>query len=261
MTPGRIDGARSGAQGAAMRLLLVEDNDLQRDALKAGLTASGYVVDASADGAAGLELAMAGAYDLLILDVMLPKISGFEILRQLRTAGRSVPVLMLTARDGVDDRVTGLDLGADDYLTKPFAFSELLARVRARIRRRHGSPSPVLTVGDLVLDSSGHTVRRAGHEIAVTPREFAVLQYLMLRAGSVVSRAELCDRIYELSTDPDSNALDVFVSRLRRKLTLPGQHPPIQTRRGHGYMIVRDPAGDDGSGEHQVGHPVARTAG
>lgn len=221
-----------------MRLLLIEDNELQREALKTGLASTGYVVDACADGEDGLWHAMHNDYDLVILDVMLPKVSGLEILRRLRAAERSVPILMLTARDGVEDRVEGLDLGADDYLTKPFAFSELLARVRAHIRRRHGTPKPLITIGDLVLDSVGHTVRRAGVEIPLTPREFAVLEYLMLRTGSVVSRTELCEHLYEFANDPDSNALDVFVSRLRRKLAAPGKTPPIQTRRGHGYMMV-----------------------
>jgi DNA-binding response OmpR family regulator len=221
-----------------MRLLLVEDNVLQRDALKSGLAATGYVVDACSDGEDGLWHALTNDYDLVILDIMLPRISGLEILRRIRAADRTVPVLMLTARDGVEDRVEGLDLGADDYLTKPFAFSELLARVRAQIRRQHQSPKPQITVGDLVLDTIGRTVHRAGKDISLTPREFAVLEYLMLRAGSVVTRTELCEHLYEFSGDPDSNALDVFVSRLRRKLTAPGQVALIQTRRGHGYMLA-----------------------
>ena len=220
-----------------MRILLVEDHQLQREAVKTGLASTGYVVDACADGEAGLRQALGNDYDLLILDIMLPVVSGLEILRQVRAAGRTVPVLMLTARDGVEDQVEGLDLGADDYLTKPFAFSELLARVRAHLRRQHHAPRPVVTVGDLQLDTVGHTLRRAGQEITLTPREFALLECLMLRAGAVVSRAELCEHLYESADDPDSNALDVFISRLRRKLTTPGQPAPIQTRRGHGYML------------------------
>lgn len=221
-----------------MRILLVEDNQLQRDALKTGLASTGYVVDASAEGEDGLWHALNNDYDLLILDIMLPKMNGLEILRRVRAADRTVPVLMLTARDGVEDRVEGLDLGADDYLTKPFAFAELLARVRALIRRHHHAPKPVITVGDLMLDSIGHTLRRGDQAIDLTPREFAVLEYLMMRAGSVVSRTELCEHLYEFAADPDSNALDVFISRLRRKLTAPGQPAPIQTRRGHGYMLT-----------------------
>lgn len=221
-----------------MRLLVVEDNELQREALKTGLASTGYVVDACADGEDGLWHALHNDYDLAILDVMLPKVSGLEILRRMRAAARNVPVLMLTARDGVEDRVEGLNVGADDYLTKPFAFSELLARVRAHIRRQHGTPKPLVTAGDLVLDSASRTVHRAGVEILLTPREFAVLEYLMLRAGSVVSRTELCEHLYEFAHDPDSNTLDVFISRLRRKLVAPGQCLPIHTRRGHGYMML-----------------------
>jgi DNA-binding response OmpR family regulator len=221
-----------------MRILLVEDNELQRDSLKSGLAATGYMIDAVADGEDGLRQATGNTYDLIILDVMLPRLSGLEILRRLRAEGRSTPVLMLTARDGVEDRVAGLDLGADDYLTKPFAFAEFLARVRALIRRGHQSATPHLTVGDLEIDSNGHTARRGGVEIPLTPREFAVLEYLCLRAGAVVTRQELCEHLYELDSDPDSNALDVFVSRLRRKLSLPGHPAPIQTRRGHGYILT-----------------------
>lgn len=221
-----------------MRILLIEDNVLQRDALKAGLSASGYVVEASCDGEAGLHCARQGNFDLIILDVMLPRLSGLEVLRNIRECGSAVPVLMLTARDGVGDRVAGLDLGADDYLVKPFAFAELLARVRALIRRSHGASAPRVKVGDLEIDAAGHTARRDGREIPLTPREFAVLEYLCLRAGSVVTRQELCEHLYELATDPESNALDVFVSRLRRKISLPGRPAPIQTRRGHGYILT-----------------------
>lgn len=221
-----------------MRILLVEDNQLQRDSLKVGLTATGYVVDAMADGDSGLWSATSNAYDLIVLDIMLPGISGLEILRRLRELGRDTPVLLLTARDGVEDRVAGLDLGADDYLTKPFAYAEFLARARALIRRGHRSAAPSLRIGDLEIDSNSHTARRDGQEIALTPREFAVLEYLCMRAGTVVSRQELCEHLYEFDTDPDSNALDVFVSRLRRKLTQPGRMAPIQTRRGHGYILI-----------------------
>lgn len=221
-----------------MRLLLVEDNDLQRDSLKSGLAATGYVVDACANGEDGLWFALSNEYDLIILDVMLPKVSGLEILRRVRAAEKNTPVLLLTARDAVEDRVEGLDLGADDYLTKPFAFSEFIARVRARVRARHQVRKPVLVVGDLSLDTVGHVVKRADQTIDLTPREFAVLEYLMLRAGSIVTRTELYERLYEFASDPDSNALDVFVSRIRRKLTVPGRPPPIQTRRGYGYILV-----------------------
>lgn len=220
-----------------MRLLLLEDNALQREALTSGLVSSGYVVDVCEDGEDALSRALNNSYDLLILDIMVPKITGLEVLRRLRAADKKVPILLLTARDGVEDRVEGLDCGADDYVTKPFAFSELLARVRANIRRQHQNPKPMLTVGELMLDNIGRVVKNYGQEIILTPREFSVLELLMLRAGSVVTRIELCQHIYEFSSDPDSNALDVFISRLRRKLTIPGKGIPIQTRRGQGYKL------------------------
>jgi len=168
---------------------------------------------------------------------MVPKITGLEILTQVRAAGKNVPILLLTARDGVDDRVEGLDLGADDYLTKPFAVAELLARVRALIRRQHQAPHPVISIGDLSIDTVNRRVRRAGAEVTLTPREFALLEYLALRAGAVVTRSELCEHLYEFASDPDSNAVDVLVSRLRRKLTLPDNPAPVQTRRGYGYLL------------------------
>jgi DNA-binding response OmpR family regulator len=224
-----------------MRLLLVEDHDLLRESLRDGLAAMGYVVDATGDGEEGRWHALHDVYDLLILDIMVPKVTGLDILTQLRAAGKAVPVLLLTARDGVEDRVEGLDLGADDYLTKPFAVSELLARVRALIRRRHQAPHPVLTIGDLSIDTVNRRVRRAGSEITLTPREFALLEYLAVRAGAVVTRAELCEHLYEFASDPDSNAVDVLVSRLRRKLTLPDSPAPVQTRRGYGYLLEPSP--------------------
>ena len=221
-----------------MRILLVEDNELQRSSMKCGLVSTGYTVDDCADGEDGLWFALANEYDLIVLDIMLPKVSGLAILRRIRAAEKNVPVLLLTARDAVEDRVEGLDLGADDYLTKPFAFSEFLARVRARVRGRHQTRQPMLVVGDLSLDTVGHVVRRADHNILLTPREFAVLEYLMLRAGSIVTRTELTERLYEFAADPDSNALDVFISRIRRKLTVADLPAPIHTRRGYGYILA-----------------------
>ena len=226
-----------GKGASRMRLLLVEDHDLLRDSLRSGLSATGYVVDSTGDGEEGLWHALHDTYDLLILDIMVPKITGLEILTQVRAAGKNVPILLLTARDGVDDRVEGLDLGADDYLTKPFAVAELLARVRALIRRQHQAPHPVISIGDLSIDTVNRRVRRAGAEVTLTPREFALLEYLALRAGAVVTRSELCEHLYEFASDPDSNAVDVLVSRLRRKLTLPDNPAPVQTRRGYGYLL------------------------
>jgi DNA-binding response OmpR family regulator len=221
-----------------MRILLVEDHELLRESLHNGLTSLGYAVDATGDGEEGMWHALHESYDLLILDIMVPKVTGLEILSKVREAGKDVPVLMLTARDGVEDRVDGLDRGADDYLVKPFAVAELLARVRALIRRRHGATQPVLVLGDLRLDTVGRTVHRGGNEITLTRREFALLEYLASRSGSVVTRMELCEHLYGFASDPDSNAVDVLVSRVRRKLELPDRALPIQTRRGHGYMFA-----------------------
>jgi DNA-binding response OmpR family regulator len=221
-----------------MRVLLVEDNALQREAVRTGLTSMGYVVEAIADGVEGANQILHHDFDLAILDIMLPGMSGIEILRRMREANRTTPVILLTARDGLEDRLEGFNHGADDYIPKPFAFAELLARIRALIRRQHGRPNPVLKVGNLTLDSVGHTIHHNGREIPMTPREFAVLEYLMFRAGSVVSRTELSEHVYEASSDSNSNALDVFISRLRRKLTIPGESCPIQTRRGHGYQCT-----------------------
>jgi DNA-binding response OmpR family regulator len=227
-----------------MRLLLVEDYDLLRDSLRRGLVAVGYSVDATGDGEEGKWYALKNQYDLLLLDIMVPAVSGLEILRQVRAAGQDVPVLLLTARDGVEDRVAGLDSGADDYLTKPFAVAELLARIRALIRRRHRLAHPRIAVGDLEIDTVAHTVYRAGQEIVLTPREYSLLEYLGLRAGAVVTRSELCEHLYEFAADPDSNAVDVFVSRLRRKLAVDGKPAPIATRRGLGYVLTDADAGE-----------------
>ena len=220
-----------------MRILLIEDNELLRDTLRQGLAGFGYVVDATGDGSEGAWQALHEAYDLILLDIMLPGRNGLLILRDLRSAGRTVPVLLLTARDGVEDRVEGLDLGADDYLTKPFAVAELLARVRALIRRGHRAPDPELKVGDLVVDSVRRCAHRAGVELDLTAREFALLEYLAVRAGAVVTRMELSEHLYESGSDPDSNAVDVFVSRVRRKLAQPGLPDLLHTRRGQGYIL------------------------
>lgn len=221
-----------------MRILVVEDHALLRESLQTGLAGLGHVVEAAADGEDGLWRALHDDYDLLILDIMVPKVTGLEILRQVRAAASGVPVLMLTARDGVEDRVEGLDLGADDYLTKPFAVSELLARVRALLRRGRRNEGPVSRRGDLEIDAVARMVRRGGQDIDLTAREFALLEYLAARSGAVVTRAEIHEHLYPDGAEPDSNAIDVFVSRLRRKLSPAGEPPLIQTRRGHGYRLA-----------------------
>ncbi len=232
-----------------MRLLLVEDYAPLRESLRTGMVSMGYVVDVSGDGDEGYRLATQNPYDLLSLDIMLPGISGIEILKRLRGANSDVPVLLLTARDAVEDRVEGLDLGADDYLTKPFAVSELLARVRSLVRRRHRSVTPVVAVGDLTIDTVRRRVKRGERDIELTRREFALLEYLAMRQGAVVTRMELQEHLFQLEADPDSNAIDVFVSRVRRKLSAAGEPPLIHTRRGFGYLLAEKSqvaAGDEG---------------
>ncbi len=218
-----------------MRLLLIEDNDELRASLARGLGSVGYAVDTAADGAAGWQAAAAAEHDLIILDRMLPHLDGLEVLRRLRRSGSTVPVLLLTARDTVQDRVEGLDAGADDYLVKPFAVAELLARIRALGRRGAHRPDPVITVDDLEVDTVARTVRRAGRRIDLTPKEYAVLEHLILRAGAVVTRMELVDQVYAGETAGTSNIVDALIARLRRKLHPPGSLPIIHTRRGFGY--------------------------
>ena len=221
-----------------MRILLIEDNQPLRDALVGGLTTFGYAVDSVGRGDRGLERALQGQCDLVILDVMLPGMDGFEVLRRLREAGSHLPVLILTAKDTVADRVQGLDLGADDYLVKPFAAEELLARVRSLIRRGKANATPTVTVADVVIDTVHHKVTRAGVSIDLTPREFALLEYLALRAGTIVTRPELEKSLFESPPTEGSNAVDVLVGRLRRKLCPPGAVDLVQTRRGYGYRLA-----------------------
>jgi len=191
-------------------------------------------VDVASDGKDGLWLAEQNPYDVVILDLMLPKLSGLEVLRRLRAAGSTTAILLLTARDAVDDRVTGLDLGADDYLVKPFAFAELLARVRALVRRSYDRASPSIAVADLRIDPARRTVTRGGRELAMSAREYALLEYLAIRAGQVVTRTEIWDHVYDFNADVQSNVVDVYIGYLRRKL---GPPPLIHTRRGQGYVL------------------------
>ncbi len=224
-----------------MRLLIVEDSEALRVALRSGLEGLGYVVDTAARGDDGLQRALAGGYDLAIVDVMLPGMDGFAIVRELRASGQATPVLMLTARDTVADRVRGLDLGADDYLVKPFAVEELLARVRSLVRRGKSAPTPVVKVEDVTIDTVSHVVLRAGRPIDLSPREYALLEYLALRAGSVVTRDELERHLFDQAPADGSNAVDVLVGRLRRKLCPRGSQELIYTRRGHGYLMAAPP--------------------
>ena len=223
-----------------MRVLVVEDYAVIRDGLVQALTREGFAVDASGDGTEGKWYAESNDYDLIVLDIMLPGCDGLEILRHLRAAGKDAPVLLLTARDDVEDRIRGLDLGADDYLAKPFAINELLARVRALTRRRYGARNPLLQVEDLEINTSTRQVRRAGADIVLTPREYALLELLALKSGQVVTRDEIWEHLYAFADDATSNVVEATVARLRKKLGDDKAAALLHTRRGFGYLLGRD---------------------
>jgi two-component system copper resistance phosphate regulon response regulator CusR len=220
-----------------MKLLLVEDDPKTMAALKKGLAENGFVVDAAATGDDGLHLARTGAYDLVVLDVLLPGRDGWEILRDLRAAGCQTPVLYLTARDAVADRVKGLELGADDYLVKPFAFSELLARIRTVLRRGPARVPDVVRVADLEIDPIRHRASRSGRPLDLTPKEFALLSLLARRAGEVLTRTLITEQVWDVNFDPDANVVDVHVRRLRSKVDDPFDTKLIHTVRGVGYVL------------------------
>jgi two-component system copper resistance phosphate regulon response regulator CusR len=222
-----------------MRVLLVEDDPRIARFVGKGLREESYAVDLAPNGHDALYQAEINSYDLFILDVMIPGPDGFAVCRKLREAGIRAPILMLTARDAVDDRITGLDHGADDYLTKPFEFGELLARLRALLRRSNEVRLPEITIQDLVLDTRGQRVSRAGRSIAVTTKEYALLEFLARNAGRVIGRAEIADHVWDESFDPFSNLIEVYVNRLRKKIDLPGSEPLLHTRRGAGYFLGR----------------------
>lgn len=222
-----------------MRVLIVEDDRPLREALRQGLQEAGFAVDSSADGEEGLWYARSNEYDAIVLDLMLPHVDGLTILGRLRRDGSAVPILILTARDTVADRVQGLDLGADDYLVKPFAFAELLARVRALVRRGYNNKDPVIRVEDLEVDTAGCTVRRGGQSIILSAREYALLEFLAAKAGQVVSRRAIWEHVYDFHSDPESNVVDVYIGHLRKKIEQPGRPKLIHTRRGQGYLLGR----------------------
>jgi DNA-binding response OmpR family regulator len=220
-----------------MKVLVVEDYAPLRESLVQGLGEEGYVVEAAEDGEEGLWLAQGCHADVIVLDLMLPKLDGLTVLRHLRRDDTRTPVLILTARDAVEDRVEGLDLGADDYLTKPFAFEELLARIRAVGRRPSGDRRAVLSVGDVDIRPASREVRVGGRPVHLTPREYNLLELLAREAGTVLSREEIWERVYEFDSDAMSNVVDVYVGYLRRKLDPPGEPSHIETVRGHGYRL------------------------
>jgi DNA-binding response OmpR family regulator len=222
----------------AVRLLVVEDEPRLAKALERGLAAEGYVVDVAADGIAGLEAARHGEYDAVVLDIMLPRLSGYRIVQALRDDGNWVPVLMLSAKDGEYDQADGLDAGADDYLTKPFSFVVLLAKLRALLRRGAPERPAVLAVGSLRLDPATRRVSRDTDEITLTAREYALLEYLMRRSDEVVTKTELLDHVWDAGADTDPNVVEVYVGYLRRKIDQPYGLRSLQTVRGAGYRLV-----------------------
>ncbi|GAB2779070.1 DNA-binding response OmpR family regulator [Hymenobacter luteus] len=225
-----------------MKILLVEDEPKVASFLHQGLTEQQYTVDLAADGLLGLRLAQAGGYDLLILDTLLPGLSGLEVCRQVRAQDTSVPILMLTALGETDDKIRGLDAGADDYLVKPFAFQELLARIRALARRRNESPAAeaVLRLADLTLDPVRKVVQRAGQVVQLTAREFALLEYLLRNQNRVVSRVDILEHVWETSFDTGSNVIDVYINFLRKKLDKDFTPKLIHTLVGMGYVMKED---------------------
>ncbi|NIA21981.1 MAG: response regulator [Anaerolineaceae bacterium] len=220
-----------------MRLLVVEDYTPLRKSLTRGLAEAGFAVDATGDGEEGLWFARDEAYDVIILDLMLPTVDGWEILRRLRREGIGTHVLILTARDVVGDRVGTLNAGADDYLVKPFAFEELLARVNALIRRKYGAKDQVLRLSDLEIDRNVGSVHRSGRLVELTAREYQLLEFLALRAGETVTRTEIEGHLYAFDAEPSSNAVDVFIRRIRCKLEAGGHPRLLHTRRGVGYIL------------------------
>ena len=225
-----------------MRVLVVEDEGRMAALLQRGLQEEGYAVDLAATGEDGIWLATENAYDAVLLDVLLPDLDGFEVCRRLRDAGRWAPILMLTARDAVPDRVNGLDAGADDYLTKPFAYPELLARLRAVIRRGPHERPAAISVGDLSLDPATKEVRRVVRQVPLTPKEFALLEYFMRHAGEVLTRTQILEHVWDFAFDGDSNVIEVYVRYLREKVDRPFGRQSLETVRGVGYRLLNGPA-------------------
>jgi heavy metal response regulator len=224
-----------------MRILVVEDEKKVASFIKKGLEEEHYAVDIAYDGEEGLALARINEYDLILLDIMLPRLDGMEVLRQIRRNGSNVPILMLTARDSVEDIVSGLDGGSDDYLTKPFSFAELVARVRALLRRKAREKTDILTVGDLSLSTSTHRVKRGKREIELTPKEYALLEYFMRNPNRILTRTLITEHVWDYHFDPETNVIDVYVNYLRKKIDQGFEKKLIHTIRGSGYMMRGEP--------------------
>jgi len=220
-----------------MRILVVEDERKVANFIRNGLKEEGYAVDVAEDGEKGDFLADTNDYDIILLDVMLPKIDGIALLKKIRLAGSSTPVIMLTAKGTVSDKVTGLDAGADDYLTKPFAFAELLARIRTALRKGSNPLPTTLHAADLSLDLVSHRVTRAGHEIELTAKEYALLEFLMRHAGEVVTRTMIAEHVWDIHFDSFTNVIDVYINYLRRKIENRQGRKLIHTIRGRGYVL------------------------
>jgi two-component system copper resistance phosphate regulon response regulator CusR len=226
-----------------MKILIVEDEQKTGDYLKQGLSEAGFVADLARDGVDGLHLALTDDYDLVVLDVMLPRLDGWQVLREIRQKGKHLPVLFLTARDQVEDRVKGLEFGADDYLVKPFAFSELLARVRALLRRGRTNEPELLQIADLELDLLRRRVTRAEKRIDLTAKEFALLELLLRRQGEVLPRSLIASQVWDMNFDSDTNVIEVAVRRLRAKIDDDFEPKLIRTVRGMGYVLeIPEPA-------------------
>ncbi|HEX3844763.1 MAG TPA: response regulator transcription factor [Steroidobacteraceae bacterium] len=227
-----------------MRVLVVEDEAALRETLKARLMEAGFTIDVAQDGEEGLFAGLEYPLDVAIIDLGLPKVAGLEVIRRLRAAGKAFPILILTARDNWQDKVAGLQAGADDYVAKPFHFEEVLARLQALLRRSGGWASPQLKCGPIILDTRAQTVSVEARAIELTTFEYRILEHLMLRAGEVISKSELTERLYDQDFERDSNVIEVLVGRLRRKLDPEERVKPIETLRGRGYRfaLARDPA-------------------
>lgn len=220
-----------------MRILLIEDEHRLSNVVKKGLVEDGFAIDQAFDGEEGLYLAESEAYDLLILDVVLPKIDGLNVCRQLRSKKIKTPILMLTAKTKIEDKVTGLESGADDYLVKPFAYAELKARIQALLRRSHNEGDPILKLDDLELDPAKHIVKRSKKTISLTPKEFAILEYLLRYKNDVVTRTQVTEHVWDYNFDALSNVVDVFIATLRRKINKGFHKKLIQTVHGIGYKM------------------------